>query len=85
MDNQELLEVILNKDGANEAFQELSTKFDINDTNHLKNNWTEVEDLLLNFTVKKYSISNDFLFREIIIQPFKNADEIEVIKAHLLN
>ena len=85
MDNQGNLQVILNKDGVNDALHALSTKFNISDTNHLKNNWTAVEDLLLNFTVKRYSISNDFLFTETILQPFKNADEIAAIKVHLLN
>jgi len=85
MDNKGILEAILTRDGVNEAFHALSTKFNITDTNHLKNNWTEIEDLLLNFTVKRYSISNDFLFTETIIQPFKNANDIDAIKAHLLN
>lgn len=85
MDNKGLLKIILAKEGANEALQELSTKFNINDRTHIKNNWTEVENLLLSFKLKRYSISQDFLLSETIIQPFKNGEEIEEVKRHLFN
>jgi hypothetical protein len=85
MDNKALLEIILSKEGANEAFEELTSQFNINDSIVLKNNWTEVENLLLNFRLKKYSISSDFLFCETIIQPFKTGEEIEEVRKYLFN
>ena len=85
MDNKALLEIILSKEGANKAFQELISQFNINDSNHLKNNWTEVEELLMNFRLKKYSITPDFLFCETIIQPFKTGEEIEEVKRYFFN
>lgn len=85
MDNKGLLKIILAKEGANEAFQELSTKFNINDSTLIKNNWAEVENMLLSFKLKTYSISQDFLLSETIIQPFKNSEEIEEVKRHLFN
>lgn len=85
MDNKGLLEIILQKEGADEAFQELSSKFNISDSLHLRRNWSEVESLLLTFTVKRYSISTDFLLSETIIQPFKSGEEIEEVKKYLFN
>ena len=85
MDKKGLLEIILRKEGANEAFEELSTQFNINDTIQLRQNWTAVEDLLLNFQVKKYSISQDFLLSETVIQPFKSEEEISELKKYLFN
>lgn len=85
MDNKGLLQLILAKEGANEAFQELSSKFNINDPTFLKNHWAEVETLLLGFKFKRYSISSDFLLSETIVQPFKNGEEIEEVKRHLFN
>ena len=85
MDNKGLLEIILKKEGANEAFQELSSKFNINDSLQLRRNWSEVENLLLSFTVKRYSISTDFLLSETVIQPFKSGEEIEEVKRYLFN
>ena len=85
MDNKGLLEIILKKEGANEAFQELSSKFNINDSVQIRRNWSEVENLLLSFTVKRYSISTDFLLKETVIQPFKSGEEIEEVKKHLFN
>jgi hypothetical protein len=85
MDNKALLEIILRKEGANEAFEELSSQFNINDTTILRNNWTEVEKLLLSFRLKRYSISPDFLFSETIIQPFKTNEEVEEVKRYLFN
>lgn len=85
MDTKALLEIILSKDGANEALQELSTKFNIKDSAQLKTNWTQVEELLINFRLKRYSISQDFLFQETVIQPFTTGQEIEEVKKYLLN
>jgi hypothetical protein len=85
MNDKKLLEFILSKEGATEAFQELSTQFNINDSVQLRQNWTEVEELLLKFTVKKYSISQDFLLSETVIQPFKTGEEIQEVKEYLLN
>jgi len=85
MDNKGLLEIILKKEGANEAFQELSSKFNINDSIQIRRNWSEVENLLLSFTVKRYSISTDFLLSETVIQPFRSGQEIEEVKKYLLN
>ncbi|NEU09414.1 hypothetical protein GZH53_13905 [Flavihumibacter sp. R14] len=85
MDNKGLLELILTKEGANEAFQELSTQFNINDSTHLRQNWTAVEDLLLNFRFKRYSISQDFLLSETVVQPFKSEDEVRELKKYLFN
>lgn len=85
MDTKALLEIILSKEGADEALQELSTKFNIKDSAQLKNNWSEVEKLLINFRLKRYSISQDFLFSETIIQPFKTGEEIEEVKKYLFN
>lgn len=80
MDNKALLEIILNKEGAHEALEKLSDRFNINDSSELKNNWPAVEDLLLNFKLKKYSVSQDMRFSETIIQPFKTSEEIEEMK-----
>jgi len=80
-----LLDIILTKEGATEAFEELSSQFNINDAVHLRQNWTKVEDLLLNFRLKRYSISQDFLLSETVIQPFKSEDEIEEVKKYLFN
>jgi hypothetical protein len=85
MDNKGLLDIILTKEGATEAFEELSSQFNVNDRVQLRQNWTKVEDLLMNFTVKKYSISQDFLLSETVIQPFKSGDEIEEVKKYLFN
>lgn len=85
MDHKVLLEIILKKEGANEAFQELSSKFNINDSVQIRKNWTEVENLLLNFSIKRYSISSDFLLRETLIHPFKSGDELEEVKKYLFN
>lgn len=85
MDTKALLEIILSKEGANEALQELSAKFNIKDSAQLKNNWSQIEELLINFRLKRYSISQDFLFSETIIQPFRNGEEIEQVKRYLLN
>jgi hypothetical protein len=85
MDNKALLEIILSKEGANEALDELSSQFNLNDSNNLKNNWSAVEELLLNFRLKKYSISQDMLFSETIIQPFKTSEEIEEMKKLFFN
>ena len=85
MDTKALLEIILRKEGANEALQELSTKFDIKDSVQLKNNWSQVEELLINFRLKRYSISQDYLFSETIIQPFKTGEEIEEVRKYLFN
>lgn len=85
MDNKGLLQIILAKEGANEAFQELSTKFNINDPTSLRTHWKEVENLLLGFKFKRYGISPDFLLSETIVQPFKNGEEIEEVKRHLFN
>jgi len=85
MDDKGLLDIILTKEGATEAFQELSTQFNVNDRVQLRQKWTEVEDLLMNFTVKKYSISQDFLLSETVIQPFKSGEEIDEVKKYLFN
>jgi len=85
MDDKGLLEIILTKEGATEAFEELSMQFNVNDRVQLRQNWTKVEDLLLNFTVKKYSISQDFLLSETVIQPFKSGEEIDEVKKYLFN
>lgn len=85
MDNKELSDFISSKDGANEAFQELTLQFNINDSDALKNNWAEVEEVLLNFKIKRYNITSDFLFCETIVQPFKTGEEIEEIKKYLFN
>jgi hypothetical protein len=85
MDNKALLDIILSKEGANEALQELTSQFNVNDSNDLKNHWTEVEQLLLNFKVTRYSITSDFLFCETVIQPFKTGEEVEEVKRYLLN
>ena len=85
MDDKGLLDIILKKEGATEAFEELSTQFNVNDRVQLRQNWTKVEDLLMNFTVKKYSISQDFLLSETVIQPFKSGEEIDEVKKYLFN
>lgn len=85
MDNKALLEIILSKEGANEAFQELTSQFNINDSNYLKNHWAEVESLLLNFRVTRYDVTSDFLFCETTIQPFTTGEDIEEVKTYLLN
>lgn len=85
MDNKGLLEIILKKEGANEAFQELSSKYNIADSIQIRKNWSEVENLLLSFTVKRYSISADFLLKETVIKPFRSGEEIEEVKKYLFN
>ena len=85
MDNKGLLDIILTKEGATEAFEELSSQFNVNDRVQLRQNWTKVEDLLMNFTVKKYSISQDFLLSQTVIQPFKSGEEIDEVKKYLFN
>ena len=86
MDNKgQQLEHILQKEGANEAFQQLSSQFNIDDSVHIKQNWAEVEDLLLSFRLKRYKVTQDYLFSEIIIHPFKNGEELQELKNYLLN
>lgn len=85
MENKEILQIILTKEGGNEAFEELSSRFNIYDPILLKNNWPEVENLLRAFKFKRYSISSDFLLSETIVQPFKDGEEIEEVKKHLFN
>ena len=85
MDDKGLLDIILTKEGATEAFEELSTQFNVNDRVQLRQNLTKVEDLLMNFTVTKYSISQDFLLSETVIQPFKSGEEIDEVKKYLFN
>ena len=79
------LEFILQKEGASEALQQLSNHFNISDTKHIEKNWTEVEEFLMNFRLKRYRISQDYLFSEIVLHPFKDGNDIQELKNYLLN
>ncbi|MBC7743971.1 MAG: hypothetical protein H7096_02605 [Flavobacterium sp.] len=85
MENTSDLHNILQKEGASEAFKHLAYHFNINDSIHIGKNWPEVEKLLLDFRFKRYVISHDFLFSEIIIRPFKTKEELAELKRYLLN
>ena len=79
------LEFILKNEGASEAFQQLSDHFNISDTKHIEKNWKEVEEFLMNFRLKRYKISQDYLFSEIVLHPFKDGNDIQQLKKYLLN
>ncbi|HYK76820.1 MAG TPA: hypothetical protein VEV16_07580 [Daejeonella sp.] len=78
-------EEILHKEGVAEALMEIAERYDIHDKQILSKEWENIENLLHSFQVKRYIVTPDHLFSQIIIQPFKTDTEIEELKNYLLN
>lgn len=78
-------ERILGIEGADNALRELSELYDINDKNQMSREWPAIEEMLQNFSFKRFSVTPDYLFSEITIKPFRTSAELEKFKSYLLN
>lgn len=85
MYNKELFEKILQKEGAVDAIKEISYSYNIHNRNQISKEWNEIEELLLNFSLKRLSLGNQLQLEENIIRPFPNSAAIEELKKCLLN